>query len=108
MFVLRSFIKLSVILVCAAGSFAGAQDYMAAKTETPELVRIIKADPIAAKLAEDSDLSGAKGTMSPIYPTTKYTQAQLSVPAKKAHKAKLAVRSVNKPMQLAYVPNVVR
>ncbi|MDB5555222.1 MAG: hypothetical protein JWL86_5206, partial [Rhizobium sp.] len=65
---------------------------------------VLKADPINLKLAEDSDLTGTlKGTMSPIYPTTKYTQAQLALPAvKKPVKAKVAARTVQKmPMQLA-------
>lgn len=101
---LRSFIKLSVVIACAAGSFGGAQAYVAKSQAAP--VAVLQADPIASKLAEDSDLTGARGTMSPIYPTTKYTQGQLATPVKKTPaKAKLAVRSPNKmPMQLAYVP----
>jgi len=103
---LRGFIKLSVVIACAAGSFGGVQGYMAAKAEAAE-VSVSKADPIAAKLAEDSELTGATRSMSPIYPTTKYTHAQLAVsPAMKPAKAKIAaVRPANKmPMQLAYAP----
>lgn len=53
--------------------------------------------------AQDSDLSGAPRRMSAIYPTTKYTQAQLTVPIKKAPKAKVANK---KPLNLAYAPEV--
>lgn len=102
MSVLRTLIKLSVVIACAAGSFGGTWGYFASKAEaTP--VAITKADPIAAKLAEDSDMTGAKPrSMSPIYPTTKYSQAQLALPTKKPIKAKVALRTKNKmPMQLA-------
>lgn len=96
---LRFIIKLSVVIVCAAGSFGGVVGFMAAKSEAAPLP-ISKSDPIAAKLAEDSDLTGAPlRVMSPIYPTAKYTQAQLAVPAKKAKKNKMANK---KPMQLVY------
>lgn len=95
---LRFIIKLSVVIVCAAGSFGGVVGFMAAKSEAAPLAS--KLDPIAAKLAEDSDLTGAPlRVMSPLYPTAKYTQAQLAVPVKKAAKVKVANK---KPMQLVY------
>lgn len=102
---LRLVIKLSVVIVCAVGSFGGVAGFMAAQSEAAPLP-ISTPDPIAAKLAEDSDLTGKMRLMSPIYPTAKYTQAQLAV--KKPIKAKVATRSANKnkmPMQLAYSGN---
>lgn len=100
---LRFIIKLSVIIVCAAGSFGGVVGFMPAKTEAAPLL-ITTTDPIAAKLAEDSDLSGKMRVMSPIYPTAKYSQAQLTM--KKPIKAKVALRLAKKmPMQVAYAGN---
>jgi hypothetical protein len=101
---LSGFIKFSVVVACAAGSFGGVQGFMAAKAgATPFITTNV--DPIAAKLADDSDLTGAMRPMSPIYPTTKYTRAQLAEPAAKKP-AKVAVRPANKmPMQIANIPN---
>lgn len=102
---LRFAIKLSVVIVFAAGSFGGVVGFLAAKSEAAPLP-ISTPDPIAAKLAEDSDLTGRMRVMSPIYPTTKYTHAQLAV--KKPIKARGTSRSARKvkmPMQLAYSEN---
>lgn len=109
MSLLRSFVKLSVIIVIAGGSFFGIQGYMATKSEaTTRTVAIAIADPIAEKIVEDFALITAikpMRPMSPIYPTIKYKPAQLAVVAvKKPTKAKVAVRSMHKkPLQLAYV-----
>lgn len=100
---LRFVIKLSVVIACAVGSFGGVVGFMAARSEAAPLPISKPNDLIARKLAEDSDLSGAPRRISAIYPTTKYTQAQLAVPVKKAAKAKVANK---KPMQLAYAPEL--
>jgi hypothetical protein len=103
---LRLVIKLSILIVCAAGSFGGAVGFMAAKSEAAQLPISTPNDLIARKLAEESDLTGAPRRMSAIYPTTKYTHAQLA-PVKKLTKAKVAVRSTSKkPMQIAYAPEL--
>lgn len=96
--------QVSVVIVCAVGSFGGIAGFMAARSQAAPLP-ISTPDPIAAKLAEDSDLTGKMRVMSPIYPTAKYTQAQPSV--KKPVMAKVATRpATNKmPMQLAYSGN---
>jgi hypothetical protein len=101
---LSGFIKFSVVVACAAGSFGGVQGFMAAKAgATPLKAAIV--DPIAAKLAEDSDLTGTARSMSPIYPTMKYTRAQRADPAAKKP-AKVAVRTANTmPMKIAYIPD---
>lgn len=100
---LRFIIRLSVVIVCAAGSFGGVAGFMASRSNAAPLP-ISKSDPIAAKLAEDSDLTGAQSrVMSPIYPTAKYTQAQLAGPVMKAIKSKIAKRPAAKmPMELVY------
>lgn len=99
---LRFIVKLSVVIVCGVCSFGGVAGFMAAKTNAAPLP-ISKPDPIAAKLAEDSDLTGARRVMSPIFPTAKYTHAQLAAPAKKVTKSKIAKYPLNKmPMQLVY------
>jgi hypothetical protein len=96
-------VKVSVVLViCSAGSFGGRQAYMAA-TAGAATVTDSKPDLIALKLAEYT------GTLSPIYPTIKYTAAQLAGPATVVQKPKKAARRhTNKmPMQIAYIPNQV-
>lgn len=100
---LRCFTKLSILIACAGGTFIGVQGSMAISSDATQHT-VTNADPIAAKLAEESDLTGTMRPMSPIYPTTKYTHAQLSVSTvKKPAKAKVALRSANKmPMQIAY------
>jgi len=93
--------KVSVVLViCSAGSFGGRQAYMAA-TAGAVPVTVSKADLIALKLAEYT------GTLSPIYPTIKYTAAQLAVPTTAVKRPKkVARRHTNTmPMQIAYIPN---
>ena len=101
---LSGFIKFSVAVACAAGSFGGVQGYMAGKARATPFISA-KVDPIAAKLAEDSDLTGSMRPMSPLYPTTKYTRAQRAEPAAKKP-AKVAVRPAHKkPMQIAYIPD---
>lgn len=97
-----AFVKVSVVLACGGASFLGVQGYMGAKPETTPHA-IAQLDPIAALIAE-SDLTGTMPSLSPIYPTIKYTLAQLSVlPAQTFVKAKVAVRRTNgRPMQIAY------
>ena len=100
---LSSCIKVSVVLVvCSAGSFGGRQAYMAAKAEAAP-VTVLEPDLIALKLAEHT------GTLTPIYPTIKYTAAQLAVPTTTVKRPqKVARRHTNKmPMQIAYIPNQV-
>jgi hypothetical protein len=111
---LFSFTRPLIVIAIAAVGFGGVQGYMAAKAEpTPATVSKsdpiaaklahAKADPIAAKLAERKDFTGV---MSPIYPTTKYTAAQLAIPSGTKKPAKVAVRRANKmPMQIAYIPD---
>jgi hypothetical protein len=96
-------IKVSVVLaICSAGSFGGRQAYMAA-TAAAAPVTVSKPDLIALKLAEYT------GTLSPIYPTIKYTAAQLAGPTTSVQQPKkTARRHANKmPMQIAYIPNQV-
>lgn len=99
---LRFAIKLSVVIVCAVGSFSSVAGFMPA-TSVAAPLPISIADPIASKLAEDSDLTGVPlRAMSPIYPTAKYTRAQLAVPVR-AVKSKIVKRPANKtPMRLVY------
>lgn len=100
---LSSYIKVSVVLVvCSAASFGGRQAYMMAKAEAAP-VTVSKPDLIALKLAEGT------GTLSPIYPTIKYTAAQLAVPTTVVRgPKKVARRHTNTmPMQIAYIPNQV-
>jgi hypothetical protein len=95
------FIKLFVVVACAGGSFGGAQGYVAASAGAAP-VSLSTSDPIASKLAENPVLTG---TMSPVYPTTKYTKAQLAGPAAK-NAVRVARRPINKmPMQIAYIPS---
>jgi hypothetical protein len=102
---IRSLVQACLLAACIAIIFVSFQTYLGADAEVaPPVVTPSKSAPITLKPAEGSDLTAAKGTMSPIYPTSKYTQTQLAQPAKKPAKAKLAVRAANKmPMQLAYV-----
>jgi len=96
-------IKVSVVLViCSAGSFGGRQAYLAA-TAGAAPVTVSKPDLIALKLAEYT------GTLTPIYPTIKYTAAQLAGPPTVVNRPKkVAHRHTNKmPMQIAYIPNQV-
>lgn len=102
---LRFIIKLSVVITCAAGSFGGVVGLMAAKSQAAPLP-VSTPDPIAAKLTEDSDLTGNIRVMSPIYPTHKYIHAHLAV--KKPMKAAAAAQRAKKhnfPMQLGYSGN---
>jgi hypothetical protein len=96
-------IKVSVVLViCSAGSFGGRQAYLAA-TAGAAPVTVSKPDLIAVKLPEYT------GTLTPIYPTIKYTAAQLAGPPTVVNRPKkVAHRHTNKmPMQIAYIPNQV-
>ena len=100
---LSSCIKVTVVLViCSAGSFGGRQAYLAA-TAGAAPVTVSKPDLIALKLAEYT------GTLTPIYPTIKYTAAQLAGPTTVVQKPKKSARRhTNKmPMQIAYIPNQV-
>jgi len=97
-------IKLSVVIaIFTAGSFGGVQAYVAAKAEAAP-VTVSKPHLIAAKLAEDSGLTG---TLSPIYPTIKYTTAQLAAPSAvvKTPKKVALRRAIKMPMQIAYIPD---
>ena len=105
MSVLRISIKVALLTVSAGGSFGAVSSFMAAQSDAMPLPISIS-DPIAKKISQDNDFIGAKREMSPIYPTTKYTQAQLApLAVKKQAKAKVAKIPANKmPMQIAYVP----
>lgn len=105
---LRFVIKLSVVVACAVGSFGGVVGFMAARSEAAPLPISKQNDPIARKIAEDSDLTGAPRRMSAIYPTKKYNQAELAGPTVKKHaKKKIVARTANKmPMQIAYAPEL--
>ena len=105
MITIRSLVQTSLVAACVAISFVSVQVYMSAKAEVAPTAAVApRAVLKAVPIAEYGDVTKP---MSPIYATTKYTQAQLAVPAaKKPAKAKLAVAAVNKmPMQLAYVPD---
>ena len=96
-------IKVSVVLViCSAGSFGGRQAYMAAMAGAVP-VTVSKPDLIVLKLAEYT------GTLTPIYPTIKYTAAQLAGPPTVVNRAKkVAHRHTKKlPVEIAINTNQV-
>jgi hypothetical protein len=74
-----------------------------AATAAAASVTISKPDLIALKIAEHT------GTLSPVYPTIKYTAAQLAGPTTFVQKPKKTARRHTKkmPMQIAYIPNQV-
>jgi hypothetical protein len=107
MIAVRSIVQAALIAGCAAVSLIAIHVSVPSKAETaPHAISASKVDAIALKLAEDRD--EALRPMSPIYPTIKYTAAQLAVPAATSHiKAKKVARSKrNMPLQIAYVPTI--
>lgn len=114
MIAVRTIVQAALIAACAAVGLVSTQVYMSSKTQ-PMLhastasktdAIVPKVDAIALKLNEDSNLEALR-PMSPIYPTIKYTAAQLAVPSMiKPIKAKRLARSTrNLPLQIAYVPS---
>ena len=93
--------KLSVVAaICAAGGFGGLQVYVTAKAEAAREA-VSRPVLITVKVAKTSDLVG---TLSPIYPTIKYTAAQLAVPSAVVKKKVALRRPIKMPMQIAYIP----
>jgi hypothetical protein len=101
MFFVSCCTRLSIIIaICAGGSFGGLQVYGAAKAEAARGT-VSKPDLIVAMVAKASD---RVGTLSPIYPTIKYTVAQLAAPPAVVKKKVAVRRAIKMPMQIAYIP----
>ena len=110
MIAVRSVVQVALIAACAAVSLVAVQVYMSSKPETmPHAVTVSKADSTASKRIKDNDLEALR-PMSPIYPTIKYTAAQLTVPSvTKPVRTKLkrvAKSAPHTPLQIAYVPTI--
>src|SRR6185503_2954376 len=108
---IRSISQAALVAACAAGGLVSVQAYMSSKTKAPQpsavskVQAIPRAEAIALKHSAERALEDLR-MLSPIYPTIKYTAAQLAGSAtKNPIKAKKIVRSTrNTPLQIAYVP----
>lgn len=110
MIAVRSVVQVALIAACAAVGLVAIQVYMSSKAETiPHAVTASKADATASKRIKDNDLEASR-PMGPIYPTIKYTAAQLAVPSVtkpvRIQSQRLAKSKQHLPLQIAYVPTI--
>jgi len=113
MIALRSFVQAALVAACAAGALVSLQVYLSSETgPAPQVVRVLKpqtlprVDVIALRRAQESDFEASR-RLSPVYPTVKYTTAQLTPtaitnPIKTKRVAARSARTL--PLQIAYVP----
>jgi len=108
---IRSITQAALVAACAAGALVSVQAYMSSKTKTPQPSAVSKMQAIPRSEAAASRHSAERALedlrmLSPIYPTTKYTAAQLApLATPNPIKGKNIVRSTrNMPLQIAYVP----
>jgi hypothetical protein len=111
MVAIRSIAQAALVAACAAGGMVSIQAYMSSKTKAPlvsavsKMQAIPRAEAIALKRSAERALENIR-MLSPIYPTIKYTAAQLAPSATtNPLRAKKVVRSTrNAPLQIAYAP----
>ena len=108
---IRSITRAALVAACAAGGLVSIQAYMSPKTKVSlasavsKMPAIPRAEALALKHSAERALEDLR-MLSPIYPTIKYTAAQLAPSAAtNLIKAKKVVRSTrNAPLQIAYGP----
>ena len=110
MIVVRSVVRVALIAACVAVSVVAIQVYISSKAETiPQAATVSKTDSTASKRIKDNDLESLR-EMSPIYPTIRYTAAQLAVPSVtkplRIQLKRLAKSKQHLPLQIAYVPTI--